>query len=86
MKIILAILLCASTLQAAGPSLATAAAVSTLAANADSIVHSIHHPKSAAQEIGAHVKRAVTFRRNDGKLRTLPVPHAPVPPIPIPVH
>lgn len=70
---LLALLLCASTLQAAGPALTTAAALSTLIANTDAVVH----PIVTAKHAGHNAKRVVTLgRKNDGKLHTLPVPHA----------
>ena len=70
-------------LWAAGPVLATMGAVVGIAANTGTAVRNahdlIHRPKAKSREIGVSLKQLVTFRKNDGKLKTLPVPKAVTP-------
>ena len=76
---------------AAGPALASAAAISTLVANTDAVLH----PLVTGRKIRANAKRIATLgRKNDGKLHDLqgsplhPSIEAPMPidRLPITVH
>jgi hypothetical protein len=53
---ILALLLFSASLQAAGPTLATAAAVSTLVANTDAVLHPILTARKAGRNIKLDAK------------------------------
>ena len=59
-------------------SVATAAAITTMATNFNAIVHTIHHPKLASKSAGKAIKKVVVFHKS-GKLTTLPLPKDPPP-------